>query len=246
MTAAKACLNLTCAQSSAFLHQRVPFPPKKAKTGYAQKPVYQYLNQEQSYFYSSIRQTVVKPLIGSLHQYYKQSIGCMQTPPNRNCARLMLSHAEAKSLLANTTFLKDVASWPALLDAAAAVTNFLGGGSQFTELNAVLGEKPVVGCMLGHLALGAVKVEAHLKRVAELLAEQQGMNPGHRGVWLAMLDTLNVMFGLSSMPQRGIRLVDGEDPARSVMSLDAMDTDDMNEFEGGESDDAAAGGGDGE
>lgn len=101
-------------------------------------------------------------------------------------------------------------------------------------------------CTLGHLALIAVMVQGHLKRVAKLLAEQQCMNPGRRGVWVAMVDTLNGVFGLSSVPQRVIRLVDWEEPSRSVVPLDAMDSGDMTDFAGDESDDETAGGSDDE
>lgn len=245
LTAAKEGLNISSAEASAFLHQRVAFPSKMSKSGYTEKSVYQYLKQAQSYFYTSIRQTAVKAFVASLHEYSRQSIGRMEVPLKSKRATLMLCKAEAVSLLADDTFLKDVASWPALLDAVAAVAKFLCGGSKFTELNAVPWGRPAVVCLLGHLALVAVKVQEHLKRVAELQAGQQGMSPGHHGVWVTMLDTLHRLFDLSSMPQRGIRLVDGEDSTRWVVPLYVLDADEMADFEGDESDEEGADGADG-
>lgn len=73
-------------------------------------PVYQYLKQALSHFYTTIRQRAVKASIGSLYEYPEQSIGRLQKPLSSKRARLMLYKAEAESLLADDTFLKDVAT----------------------------------------------------------------------------------------------------------------------------------------
>lgn len=220
----------TPAAAGKFLHRRVEFPARKRKGNCATKSVYRYLKQTISYFYTTIRLTAVREFVEKLHEYSQQTIGRMYTPPNSTRAHLILSQEEAATLVAGGTFLNDVYAWPALVDALAAVLKRLGGGAQFSEANPLAGRPPVVACHLGHIAVVAVKVQEHLKRVAKFVEQQAGMNPGHRGPYTDMLAALNAKFILSSLPQQGVRLVDGDDACRAVVEEEGSDDEEDDEF----------------
>lgn len=237
----KSVLGLSRSAAWQFLHQKVQFPSSAAKKPYLSKPVFRYLRQTVSYFYSCIQQTAVRVFVDRLHEYSGQSIGSLPTPVNSKRPQLVLSKVEAVSLLAGDNFLVDVRAWEAVVDALAAVLKRLGGGDKVVETNALGVGKPLVVCLLGHVALVAVKIQEHLKRVGQMPAEQQkGMNQGHRAKWIAMLETVNGMVQATTQPQRGLRLLDGDSAGRAQVPEEEGDADAL----GGSSGDEDGGGDD--
>lgn len=231
-----AALDLPAAEASKFLHLRIPFPSGKTKKGYIVKPVFRYLKQTVSYFYTTIRVTAVKEFVDSLHERSGNIIGHLYKPPNAKRARVVLTAEEATTLVSVDSLMDDLNAWNAVLDALAAVIKRFSAGDTFKEDNPLDPNRPRPVCLLGHLALVMVKIHEHLKRVAGLHADQRGMNAGHRGVWKALLASLNLHFLPSSAPQRGIRLRDGEYVKRATVEDEEGEGDGLADFGSDESD----------
>lgn len=236
VSAARMALATSPAAATKFLHRRVQFPSRGGKKMFSTKSVYRYLKQTVSYFYTTIRLTAVKTFIHKVHEYSQQTVCHMHIPPNAIRARLVLTKEEALSYVTNTSFLTDVYAWPALVDALAAVIKRLGGGSQFFAANPIPGRPPLVVCCLGHVAVVAVKLQEHLKRVAGLSDEYTGMNPGHRRSYTEILGKLDAKFQATDLPQHGIRLLDGEDDSRAVVASDQEGDDLLAGFSSDETD----------
>lgn len=225
LDSARAALGVSAAAASKFLHQKVMFPSTHKKKDYVEKPVYRYLKQTLSYFYTTIRLTAVRVFIDRVYEHSRHTIGRMDMTPDVKRSRLVLSKKEALSLLTGDNFLTDVHAWPALVDALAAVMKRLGAGDKFTEPNPMAGGTPFVLCLSGHVALVAFKVQEHLKLIGEVTEQSQGMNAGHRGKRVTMLSTLNGKFEMSAMPQRGLRLLDGTSTERALPEAEASEKD---------------------
>lgn len=236
-TTTKTVLAVSPLAAAKFLHRRVDFPSRKGKNQFSTKSVYRYLKQTISYYYTTIRLTAVREFVNKLHEYSHQTVGRLYAPPNATRTRLILSREEANSLVAGGSFLTDVYAWPALVDAVAAVIKRLGGGAKFSEASPLPGRPPLVVCHLGHIAVVAMKVQEHLKRIAMIGEPNTGMNPGHRGPYVDMLAALHSKFLMSSLPQQGVRLVDGEDIYRAVVEEEGSDDDEHDKFSSDGSDD---------
>lgn len=167
------------------------------------------------YFFTSIRTKAVKQYILSLNQLSKGAVGHTHTPPRSKRARLVFRPADAVKLLTGNFFITDPNSWRALLDALGAVVEMLGGGDKFFEPPAIPGSDDTVVCLLAQLTLVALKVREHLKAVAGVASSRKGMNPGHRGLWVQMLQEYHGKLPLSADVQNGLRLVDGASESRA-------------------------------
>lgn len=236
MSATRMALATAPAAATKFLHRRVEFPSRGGKKRFSSKSVYRYLKQTVSYFYTSIRLTAVKTFLVKVHEYSQQTVGRMHTPRDACRGRLVLSKEEALSLVADGSILTDVYAWPALVDALAAVIRRLGGGSSFFAANPIPGRPPVVVCCLGHVAVVAVKLQEHLKRVAELPDDRNGMNPGHRRPYSEILAKLDAKFLVTGLPQHGVCLLDGEDDCWAVVPSDDDEVDVLGDFSSDDSD----------
>lgn len=215
LTTTMSTLSLTSAEASLFLRKKVMYPSTNDKSGFAEQSVSRFLKRSTSYFFTSIRTKAVKQYILSLNQLSKGAVGHTHTPPRSKRARLVFRPADAVKLLTGNFFITDPNSWRALLDALGAVVEMLGGGDKFFEPPAIPGSDDTVVCLLAQLTLVALKVREHLKAVAGVASSRKGMNPGHRGLWVQMLQEYHGKLPLSADVQNGLRLVDGASESRA-------------------------------
>lgn len=223
-------LSLTAAEASIFLNQRISFPSGKSKSGTIVKPIYRYLKQTVSYFYTTIRQTAVKEFVKCLHERSDEAIGQVYKPAKAKRGRIVLSKEEAMALLSDRSLMDDMLAWSSVLGAVAAAFKRVGAGEAFEEDNPLTPKKVRSVCLLAHLALVMVKIREHLRSVAGVQDTQHGMNAGHRGTWVVMLSVLHTKFVMSSEPQRGLRLRDGQYDKRAVEEDADGDNDGLADF----------------
>lgn len=179
--------SLSAEEASLFLRKKVLFPSTNDKSGFTKQSVSRYLKRASSYFFISICTKAVKRYTVSLKKLSKGKMGHMYTPPNSKRARLVFKKVDAVKLLTGNFFITDSNSWRALLDALGAVIEMVGGGEKFFEAPAIPGSEDIVVCLLAQLTLMALKLLEHLKKVAGLVKQRKGMNPGHNGMWKDLL-----------------------------------------------------------
>eukprot|EP00170_Pyropia_yezoensis_P000462 contig_2448_g463 len=150
-------------------------------------------------------------------------IGHSTTPLNAKKARIVLSEADSIALVGDLVLVNNTRAWKSLLAAVSAVLKKMGGGDKCEEPGPLPGDDPIVVCRYGHLALVAVKIEQHIKRVANVNAATSGMNQGHRTLYIEWLQRLDFKFDKTADEQRGVRLIDGDDKDRAVVETEEDD-----------------------
>lgn len=232
---------LTAAGANVLLHKRVLFPSKRAASGFAKIPVYRFLKRAHTYFYTTVKTTAVKVFVETMHELSGNQIGHSTMPLNAKKARIVLSEADAIALVGDLVLVNNTRAWKSLLAAVSAVLKKMGGGEECEEPSPLPGDDPIVVCRYGHLALVAVKIEQHIKRIANVNAATNGMNQGHRTLYIEWLQRLNFNFDKTAEEQRGVRLIDGDDKDRAVVETEE-DDDNLADFgaDAEDDDDAAA------
>lgn len=189
-------------------------PRGPTATGLAPRVSHKYLSLGINYFYSAMASTAVRVFLKRLEEL---TSSCVTNPvtPDGTRVSITVPPGEAQRLTAGHVFLYEVGPFEATRDATAAVFKRFGAHQRFIKAGAS-GGKPVLVCLLAHLAIVATKIDEYLKRVGGVkVVSRPGIIPGHRTPWRDMLRALD-----TSLTQRGhavncLRLLDGDRSARA-------------------------------
>lgn len=198
----------------------------KVSKNRAPEDLQKFLKRSVSYFFSIIAKTAVCVFLKTM--FDRDNIGIKETlaPGSPRCHfKLPLDVATRLGAGAGSDFLADQAAYDATLEATAAVVQRVGGDPAcFFERPTTAGGRPVVVCLLAHLALVATKIHAYLQREAKMAAGGlSGINPGHRVKWVQMLGVLNVhIVAQGSETLNGLRLLDGANRSRAIVPADSI------------------------
>lgn len=154
------------------------FPSEKALSSGTVKPVYRFLKQQVTYFYSTVRQTAVKEFVDCLLKRSDRTVGHSYKAPNAKRARVILTREEANTRLGS--FLGDSDVWKFMVDALRAVIKRVGAPEDCIEVSPAAPDQPRPVCLPAHFSLVAFKIHEHFKRVAGVHDAKAGMNTRHR------------------------------------------------------------------
>lgn len=211
-------------EAFAFLHKPLRFSAKQPKV-----QALKYLRRGLDNFFGAIRDTSVRVFTKTMFERHK--VGTKKETMENNGkkhSKVVFAPEWATSMAAGNAFLWEASTWDAIIEATIAVVRRFGASSNFLRSSAVPGGRPVLFCLLGHVALVALKVHEFLKRAGDVVdTSQPGANPGHREPWRALLADLSRGLTQRGETRNGLRLVDGESAGRGTAPADSAGEGDL-------------------
>lgn len=130
--------------------------------------------------------------------------------------RDMISIAEAANLLDNMGYIISVNGFPCIVLAVQTLLVVVGAGNR-VEKPQTVAERSVASCTLGHEALVSSFIRVNLEVKAGLRNANGGVREGIYSVWVEELVRVDQIFPTDTLVHDGLRLVDRDDPQRSIL-----------------------------
>lgn len=135
---------------------------------------------------------------------------------------LAILQPQALQMLANVAYVRSARGIPAVVTAVE-VLLILVGAAERIEQPSNVGDRKVVSCTRGLVALVSSFIRYILEVIARVRPPRGGVGEGIHDVWVEELPRLDGVLPRDIQPHDGLRLVDGADPERGVVPEEELD-----------------------